>query len=406
MLQRLGLCLLLLVLYSSFKLLLLTNEGVSSSPEDVQAVQKHEDTTPGSTSKPKHDLSINDTAYLHCPGPLQQVPPTLRELCPTCPQYTCSHFLLNPHTHPDHKKAKSLQEKYTLHKVPEADYIKLTENCTAFKSSNKYTLHPADEEEGNYSIAFNILMHKDVEQVERLLRAIYRPQNFYCIHVDGKSPNVTLSAMRAITKCFPNVILASKMERVVYAGQSRLQADINCMSDLVKHSNQWKYLINVAGQAFPLKTNSEMVKILKIYNGANDIEGIYGKRVLRSRFLNEWLEVDVNTSRPTMKKTGKQNPPTPFDIDIVRGSAYGVFSREFVEFLLNDKKARALLTWSKHTWSPDEHYWATLHHTYSNPHINAPGSYKGRFKCSHNIMSVNYNAAFTCLALVALLAVN
>ena len=34
-----------------------------------------------------------------------------------------------------------------------------------------------------YSIAF----HKDVDQVESLLRAIYKPHNFYCLHVDNKS---------------------------------------------------------------------------------------------------------------------------------------------------------------------------------------------------------------------------
>lgn len=67
----------------------------------------------------------------------------------------------------------------------------------------------------------------------------------------------------------------------------------------------------------------------------------------------------------------------PHDIDIVRGSAYGIFSRKFVEFILNDKRAQDLLEWSRDTYSPDEHYWATLHHTYSNPHLHTPGGYSG-----------------------------
>jgi len=49
------------------------------------------------------------------------------------------------------------------------------------------------------------------------------------------------------------------------------------------HSVRWRYLINVAGQAFPLRTPEEMVDILRIYNGANDIEGIYSRRIF-SRF--------------------------------------------------------------------------------------------------------------------------
>ena len=120
-------------------------------------------------------------------------------------------------------------------------------------------------------------------QVERLLRAIYRPQNVYCIHIDMNSPPEVRAGMMSLVRCFPNVFIASKLEHVVYGGFSRLQADINCMSDHVKQYDRWRYLINVAGEAFPLRTNAEIVKILKIYNGTNDIEGLYGNRIIRSR---------------------------------------------------------------------------------------------------------------------------
>ena len=59
---------------------------------------------------------------------------------------------------------------------------------------------------------------------------------------------------------------------------------------------EWKYLLNVAGLSFPLKTNEEIVNILRIYNGANDIEGIYGRRILKSRFQKEWVEENGKVS--------------------------------------------------------------------------------------------------------------
>ena len=34
----------------------------------------------------------------------------------------------------------------------------------------------------------------------------------------------------------------------------------------------WKYLLNLASTEFPLRTNYELARILKIFNGANDIE--------------------------------------------------------------------------------------------------------------------------------------
>ena len=36
---------------------------------------------------------------------------------------------------------------------------------------------------------------------------------------------------------------------------------------------KWKYFINLTGQEFPLKTNYEIVQILKAYKGANNVEG-------------------------------------------------------------------------------------------------------------------------------------
>ncbi|CAE1238162.1 GCNT3 [Acanthosepion pharaonis] len=36
-----------------------------------------------------------------------------------------------------------------------------------------------------------------------------------------------------------------------------------------------------------------------------------------------------------------------------------------------------LLNWMKDIYSPDEYFWATLHHSSLNPHLNVPGSYKG-----------------------------
>jgi len=50
------------------------------------------------------------------------------------------------------------------------------------------------------------------------------------------------------------------------------------MKDLLTQKVQWHYLINVPGQAYPLRTPEEMVDILRIYNGTNDIEGIYDRR--------------------------------------------------------------------------------------------------------------------------------
>ena len=326
---------------------------VNKSVTDQKCMNKWLGTPPSILKNPHHDLKDEEI--------------------------TCSALLFGNSSDNVYRQAKTYMDHHKK-KRPSNTYFQENINdigCIKFKLSRGYRLNALDQEEENFPIAFNILMHKDIDQVEMLLRSIYRPQNSYCIHIDSKSDPDVVESVRAIASCFDNVFLASRLERVVYAGYSRLQADINCMKDQLKSPVKWKYLLNVAGQEMPAKSNLEMVKILKIYNGANDVEGIYGARIHRSRFENEWIEVDPETNHAKLNKTGKRNPKPPYDIDIVRGSAYGVFSRNFTEWIIENEKPRALLEWSKKTWSPDEHYWATLHHRYTNPHLHPPGGYSG-----------------------------
>ena len=269
---------------------------------------------------------------------------------------------------------------YMLHNkpVPKTDdyYIKITSDCANFYRTMGYVMEPLSSDEADFSIAFSILMYRDVEQTERLLRAIYRPQNIYCVHVDVKAEYGVYENMKAIAQCLPNVFLVSKRESVVYASYKRLQAEINCMADLVNFFSHWKYFINLASQSFPTKTMEEIVNILKIYNGANDVEGILEPRIHKSRF--EWkYNIVEKSGKYELEKSEVRKQPPPHNIKIVRGSAYGIFSRGFVEYVIHDPVAKDLLEWSKDTYSPDEHYWATLHHLKENPHLTTPGGYKG-----------------------------
>lgn len=164
------------------------------------------------------------------------------------------------------------QENETRIPTSDRSYIFDSQRCQEFITNRQYITKSVDDEEANFSIAFSILMFKDVEQTERLLRMIYRPQNYYCIHVDFKSPPETYEAISSIAECFPNVILASHRSDVRWGEFSVLEPDLTCMKDLLKW--RWKYFINLTGQEMPLKTNYQLVQILSVFNGANDVECI------------------------------------------------------------------------------------------------------------------------------------
>lgn len=93
-------------------------------------------------------------------------------------------------------------------------------------------------EEESFPLAYSIVVHQGAGLVERLLRSIYRPQNYYCIHVDKKVQDSFFDAMTVIANCFPNVFIADKREDVIYTHFSRLQADLNCMEILSSVSKQ------------------------------------------------------------------------------------------------------------------------------------------------------------------------
>ncbi|KAL2090892.1 hypothetical protein ACEWY4_013155 [Coilia grayii] len=241
-------------------------------------------------------------------------------------------------------------------------------NCTHVLSDFHFINQTLSKEEEEYPLAFIITIHKELETFVRLLRAIYAPQNIYCIHVDQKAPQDYKNSIKVLAGCFHNVFIASVSERVTYAGFSRLQADINCMRDLVKSSVRWRKVINLCGQDFPIQTNLELVRYMRSekWRDRNMTPGIKQPNDKRYRTEFQYAEVRGSYVRQLRHKKG----PPPHDLQIYFGTAYYSLTREFVEFVLEKPVARDLLDWSKDTFSPDEHYWVTLNHL-----KDAPGSY-------------------------------
>ncbi|KAM5194165.1 beta-1,3-galactosyl-O-glycosyl-glycoprotein beta-1,6-N-acetylglucosaminyltransferase [Mantella aurantiaca] len=240
--------------------------------------------------------------------------------------------------------------------LTEKDFVNMTKDCYSFTRNRKYILYPLSREESEFPIAYSIVVHHKIDMLERLLRTIYMPQNYYCIHVDKKSSESFLSAVKAIASCFENVFIASELENVVYASWTRVQADLRCMKDLYKANKQWKYLINLCGMDFPIKTNREMVQVLKALKGENSLESEKMPAHKESRWRKHY-----EVANSGIQKTDIDKEAPPLQIPIFSGSAYFVVSRAFVEHVLENDKARTFLEWSKDTYSPDEFLWATLH---------------------------------------------
>ncbi|KAM8961498.1 beta-1,3-galactosyl-O-glycosyl-glycoprotein beta-1,6-N-acetylglucosaminyltransferase 4 [Pelodytes ibericus] len=258
---------------------------------------------------------------------------------------------------------KSLElRRKRIYDLKDEDVVEMTKNCDSYKYFRKYDQKPLSLEEKNFPIAFSIVVHKDAITVERLLHTIFNPVNVYCIHYDEKSSAVFKNAMLNLATCFPNVFIASKIERVTYAHFSRLQADLNCLSDLLNSTVQWKYVINLCGQDMPLKSNFELVSELKKLEGRNMLESSRPTDVKKERYTYHH-EVATSLFLDYMQmpmKTSLNKDPPPHNIEMYVGSAYFVLSRPFINYVSNSELVKDFLIWSKDTFSPDEHFWATL----------------------------------------------
>ncbi|GCC25100.1 hypothetical protein chiPu_0003505 [Chiloscyllium punctatum] len=237
----------------------------------------------------------------------------------------------------------------------EKDYIGMTKHCSNFTRLQRYITFPLSKEEEEFPLAYSIVIHHRIDMFGKLLRLIYAPQNFYCIHVDKKSSPTFLDAVRGIASCFDNVFVASQLENVTYASWSRVQADVNCMKDLLQKNSTWKYLINLCGMDFPLKTNLEMVEKLKALKGANSLETEKTAPHKEKRWKHSFKVVNGK-----LKDTETNKNAPPIETPMFSGSAYFIVSRRFVEYLLKSPKIQKFIEWEKDTFSPDEHMWATL----------------------------------------------
>ncbi|CAL8102127.1 unnamed protein product [Calicophoron daubneyi] len=226
---------------------------------------------------------------------------------------------------------------------------------------SRYKLQP---DEVAFPLAFSLQIYTDIDLAVRLLRAIYRPHNTYCIHVDKKSlPGYFSTMQKAAELIGENVFLVPNESRffVEWGGLSTLEADIMCSRLLLAKSRTWKYWINLTGHEFPLRTNWELVTALKAMNHTNIVIGSLNPR-------EPW-----RTPPPTLTK---------FKVRWSKGTAHVAVRREFVEYVNKNPRATELLE-ALRKWESarraltfsDELYFSTLNH---NPSVfPIPGAYLG-----------------------------
>uniref|UniRef100_A0A096LTI5 Glucosaminyl (N-acetyl) transferase family member 7 n=1 Tax=Poecilia formosa TaxID=48698 RepID=A0A096LTI5_POEFO len=260
-------------------------------------------------------------------------------------------------------------------------YIQSTNlQCSNLTKELHFINTTLSHEEENYPLAFIVTIHKELDIFVRMLRAIYMPQNVYCIHVDAKAPKEYQEAVQKLVSCFGNVFLSSRSEKVTYAGFSRLQADLNCMKDLIASPIAWRKVINLCGQDFPTMSNLELVQYMQStgWRDKNMTPGVKQPATMKHRTRFQHHEIVGSHVAPRVPRHTK--PPPPHNLKIYFGTAYYALTRDFVDFVLKNQIAHDFLEWSKDTFSPDEHYFVTLNHIKEAPGNHIDGGWEGAIR--------------------------
>ena len=124
--------------------------------------------------------------------------------------------------------------------APDSEYVEV--ECKSFVRLRGYVTNVTDEE-ANFPISYSIMAYRDVEQVERLLRSIYRPHNYYCIHVDRSADRFVRRGLAAVAACLPHVEIASRLVNVEWGLWSVVEAELVGMNLLYEtaifHLTNW-----------------------------------------------------------------------------------------------------------------------------------------------------------------------
>lgn len=205
-------------------------------------------------------------------------------------------------------------------------------------------------------IAYLLLVHRFPEQFKRLFRAVHDPANHYLVHVDKASGQALEDELRAFLAPYPNArILPSR--RAQWGGWSLVDAELRGMAELLAMGATWSHFVNLSGQDFPLRSQTEIMDYLKQRPGQEFIK-VLDQAQMRPDTLGRVSKVMIET-RDAMAETGATRAFLAGAKPYI-GNQWMIVSRQFCEFACHDPRAERFVEFYKESFIPDEGFFQTM----------------------------------------------
>ncbi|KAL3094620.1 hypothetical protein niasHT_023934 [Heterodera trifolii] len=258
-------------------------------------------------------------------------------------------------------------------------------SCTAIQSRNRFWHGAKEDEQGkkdekehaNYPMAQIRTVYKDYVVVELEFAATFSPLNWYCFVVDAASPALFKRRVRALAKCFPNVIMGD--ERPMRSdGEGMMEAVLDCFERLDTPKRKWKYVTLLQNHDTAIKTRVQMAQIFAWMDGANDVEVVVPPRgrVHKIKALDwsfEALNLFKNATRNSAVAASASAHGFPAYLELAKGGFHASLTRAMVQFIrLQLNLTEFVRRMNLIGYGRDEIMLITLH---SADQLNAPGGF-------------------------------
>lgn len=205
-------------------------------------------------------------------------------------------------------------------------------------------------------IAYFILVHRYTHQFKRLFTAVYNSKNQYLIHIDKKATKSVHTSVKNFLEDFSNAWIL-KSQNVVWGGYSMVDIELKGMKKLLSLSKKWDFFVNLSGQVYPLKSQTDIQSFLKLNKGSSFLK-IADQIQKRPNTLNRIYNFFVETADGFIGKPIKRSflpNVTPYI-----GGQWKILSRECCEFISTSPKVAKFRKFYKNTLIVDESFFQTV----------------------------------------------
>ncbi|HWL14024.1 MAG TPA: beta-1,6-N-acetylglucosaminyltransferase [Opitutus sp.] len=230
------------------------------------------------------------------------------------------------------------------------------------------------------SLAFLILAHKNPRQVERLFRAIHRPEDVVVLHFDRRAPAALHELGRQLARAHRNVHLL-RPQTILWGGYRMAAVQIQAMAAALRADGRWHHFINLTGQDFPIKPVAALDAHLAANPESNYVSWfdpvftpLWSNARDRMRFYYlewPWLERVLRipgAGRRIRRLLGWQNrlPHLPRytrrwpDFRYYGGANHVILSRAGAAYLAHDPEAQRITRWLSHAAHANEIVFQTV----------------------------------------------